>query len=240
MHCKIIRDLLPLYHDEAASEESRALVDEHLKTCAVCKKELEDIRESVKEKQAPSTRQPMANGLKLLQKGLRRKTLVRTVIAVLCALVLVSGLTYGLFFYETPVPYQEIAESLTQPINSALDCITQIKGHKSISVFGKDGALYICYFDTFWTRCISKPDGQLLLEIPIAPESSGIITVPGDFDFPITTLLVLPEPPEPPNPLIEMDKATKVYYYKGNISQFAHDEQAFAKAVASAVLLWEE
>lgn len=31
--CNIIEDLLPLYHDNVCSEESRAMVKEHLQTC---------------------------------------------------------------------------------------------------------------------------------------------------------------------------------------------------------------
>ncbi len=38
--CNVIKDLLPLYHDDICSEDSRLLVDEHLKHCEVCKQEL--------------------------------------------------------------------------------------------------------------------------------------------------------------------------------------------------------
>lgn len=31
--CRVIGDLLPLYADESCSDASRALVDDHLKTC---------------------------------------------------------------------------------------------------------------------------------------------------------------------------------------------------------------
>lgn len=37
MNCGIIRDLLPLYHDGVCSPESRAEVEEHLKTCPECR-----------------------------------------------------------------------------------------------------------------------------------------------------------------------------------------------------------
>lgn len=36
--CKIVEDLLPLYHDKVCSQESNALVEEHLKECENCKK----------------------------------------------------------------------------------------------------------------------------------------------------------------------------------------------------------
>lgn len=38
--CEIVRDLLPLYHDEVCSEASRRLVEEHLRGCAACRAEL--------------------------------------------------------------------------------------------------------------------------------------------------------------------------------------------------------
>ena len=46
MECDVIRDLLPLYADEACSEKSRALVNEHLLDCADCRAMLEKIKET--------------------------------------------------------------------------------------------------------------------------------------------------------------------------------------------------
>ena len=41
LSCQVVRDLLPLYHDGVCSKDSRALVEEHLKTCPACRAELE-------------------------------------------------------------------------------------------------------------------------------------------------------------------------------------------------------
>ncbi len=38
--CRVIGDLLPLYADESCSDASRALVDEHLKSCPRCRETL--------------------------------------------------------------------------------------------------------------------------------------------------------------------------------------------------------
>ena len=43
MDCEIVRDLLPLYHDGACSQASRAAVEAHLKTCPACRAELRDM-----------------------------------------------------------------------------------------------------------------------------------------------------------------------------------------------------
>ena len=46
LECEVIRDLLPLYADEACSEQSRKLVNEHLLDCADCRDMLQKIREN--------------------------------------------------------------------------------------------------------------------------------------------------------------------------------------------------
>ena len=52
MGCGVIQDLLPLYVDGAAGEESRALVEEHLRSCPVCRRELEQLRGQAEEPKA--------------------------------------------------------------------------------------------------------------------------------------------------------------------------------------------
>ncbi len=47
MSCEIIRDLLPLYHDGVCSDESKALVEEHLVVCGNCKADLEAMNDKL-------------------------------------------------------------------------------------------------------------------------------------------------------------------------------------------------
>lgn len=44
--CNVIEDLLPLYVDDVASEDSRTLIDEHLKECEKCKRALNHMKEN--------------------------------------------------------------------------------------------------------------------------------------------------------------------------------------------------
>ena len=46
MDCDVIRDLLPLYADDACSEKTRALVNEHLLDCAECRDVLQKLKET--------------------------------------------------------------------------------------------------------------------------------------------------------------------------------------------------
>ena len=42
--CSVIADLLPIYAENLASTESRALVEAHLQTCTDCRKRLEKLK----------------------------------------------------------------------------------------------------------------------------------------------------------------------------------------------------
>lgn len=43
MNCDVVKDLIPLYIDGCCSDESKIIVEEHIKSCNTCKKLLEDM-----------------------------------------------------------------------------------------------------------------------------------------------------------------------------------------------------
>ena len=47
LSCNVARDLLPLYHDGVCSDESRALVEEHLDGCPDCAGILKELQGEV-------------------------------------------------------------------------------------------------------------------------------------------------------------------------------------------------
>ena len=47
MKCKIICDLLPMYIDEVCSDETKEVVEEHLKTCSECRREYEQMKAEI-------------------------------------------------------------------------------------------------------------------------------------------------------------------------------------------------
>ena len=42
--CDVIKDILPLYIENIASEDTRVLIEEHVDECEDCKKELEEMK----------------------------------------------------------------------------------------------------------------------------------------------------------------------------------------------------
>ncbi|MBP3479185.1 MAG: zf-HC2 domain-containing protein, partial [Oscillospiraceae bacterium] len=45
--CKVIEDMLPIYYDGVCSNESAALVEEHLRDCTDCSKLFTEFRSEI-------------------------------------------------------------------------------------------------------------------------------------------------------------------------------------------------
>ena len=52
--CDIVQDLLPLYYDNACSEESRRFVEKHLPGCNDCQKMYNELKEKAKTEEIPA------------------------------------------------------------------------------------------------------------------------------------------------------------------------------------------
>ena len=92
--CRVIEDLLPLYHDQVCSPESGAMVEEHLKECDRCSKLLSELQEDAKSATIHEAAPLKAIGA-AWKKSKKRSFLKGTLIAVLLCAVL-FGAYYGL------------------------------------------------------------------------------------------------------------------------------------------------
>lgn len=88
MDCKIVQDLLPLYHDGVCSQESRAAVEEHLAGCAACRQLLADMDAPLPEAEEKKTEEDAAVVERIAREWRRlwRRTLLTgvAVVLVLC------------------------------------------------------------------------------------------------------------------------------------------------------------
>ena len=107
MKCEIIKDLLPLYHDDVVSKESRELIDEHLKTCEECRKYLDSIRLELTTKKQVKTAQPLADSLRRIKQKLWRKNVIIAAVSVLCSIAVLFGAFAYATIYDTYIPYSD-------------------------------------------------------------------------------------------------------------------------------------
>jgi hypothetical protein len=90
--CEIIKDLLPLYHDDVCSKETRVLVEEHITGCAACREELIGIS---KQFDYPRIKPDEAKPIKAIAAAWKKdkaKAFIKgTVIAVVISAVVFGG-----------------------------------------------------------------------------------------------------------------------------------------------------
>lgn len=99
LSCEIIKDLLPLYQEGLCQEETRQLVEEHLKNCPTCTTMLDttvyDLPATLE------TNEASAHVLKGVKKSLKRKRIQTAIVSVLvAALVIIPGYHFYLNSYD--------------------------------------------------------------------------------------------------------------------------------------------
>lgn len=94
--CDVIQDLMPSYIDGILSEDSRALVEEHMGTCQECRKMLEIMKEE-QGKEQNQMRLSAATLKKIRKKLIVRRVLTATVAVILTLIVAAEGYNHWYF-----------------------------------------------------------------------------------------------------------------------------------------------
>ena len=125
--CEVIRDLLPLYVDEVVSEESRELIEEHLKECEECRASLSLLREDLPEAANTDFADEAASLRKIKRRMIRNRILIVMItlgfaiaaMAVIGAMKLTdySGSLEENVSYQLPAGYEEVTTTSTDPAN---------------------------------------------------------------------------------------------------------------------------
>lgn len=229
--CEIIRDLLPLYHDDVCSNESRTVVGEHLSECDDCKKNLESMNSDfILNDIEKSTEQAKFDILKGIRKKLFQKNVIISAVSALCAIgVLLGGFSF-IFHYQMPISYKAELLSVDKADDGVIDIIFNGDDYyssygltKTIEIDGKEqNFVYIYYTDSIWTKYYSKPHNNEVYQFSIG---NSIMVDYGKNGEAIQS---------------ERD-ITAVYYLIGDyrdLIQMSNEE--FSKASQNAILLWEK
>ena len=91
--CNVIQDIMPLYVDEIVSEDTKKLVEEHLKECEDCRKEMEKMRAKII---LPNKKKINQAEKELFQK-LKHRLINRRIAAAILGAILVCALLAGVY-----------------------------------------------------------------------------------------------------------------------------------------------
>ena len=162
--CKIIEDLLPLYHDGVCSEESKIVEREHLKDCERCKDFLNTITNETFEMDVNSNiEESRVNSLKLLKKRLLRKNIIISLLSIVGSIVILCGGNYLLFHNDHPISYEAGLVDVSMAEDEVIDIYFKGKDYyksyaltKTIKTDGVEQDIVLIYFtETPWTKYFS-------------------------------------------------------------------------------------
>lgn len=88
--CALVRDLLPLYHDQVCAPESRAAVEEHLKDCEACQRVCRALGD------APGEGAPACSLEAAALRQVKKRIRLRYIFIAVCVLLLCVGGGAGL------------------------------------------------------------------------------------------------------------------------------------------------
>lgn len=106
--CSMIKDLLPLYHDEVCSDESKEIVEHHLFACEGCNKYYEKMKASSEMfKEMSIDEKADFRTIKSIKKKLKRDKIITTIVSLGIGMVLVFGFFKFMNSYIVPIEYSE-------------------------------------------------------------------------------------------------------------------------------------
>ncbi|MCH5198148.1 MAG: zf-HC2 domain-containing protein [Oscillospiraceae bacterium] len=173
--CNIIRDILPLYAEDMVSSDTLDFVEEHLKTCEECKKELKKAKE-------PQPVQYTSNSATLV--NLSRKLKIKKLQTVALTAVFITAIFVSAFAALDAPIYFPYSDNLITP--------EQLGGEGMLLTFDEkiteinytvynapDGDLYYCDIEAWtslWDKWFSKEKGKLSAAVT-TEENKPIIAV---------------------------------------------------------------
>lgn len=88
INCNIIRDVLPLYADGVVSDETKEMIDNHIKTCAACRAELTAMKKDFTIPDSEKVQMAQANSLKKIKKKQKIRVISAVIVTALLMVIL--------------------------------------------------------------------------------------------------------------------------------------------------------
>lgn len=158
LSCNVIQDILPLYIDNAVCDDTRLLVEEHLRECENCSRYYKALQEELLLPVDPGTKERDAEEIRSFKKYLTRKRLGTFFLSAASVLVLTVGIIIFMNRYTRPIDYQEAAFTLIEENEDEVLFKDGIRGnYRWNNVLDREtGVMTIQYEQSLWERWFEK------------------------------------------------------------------------------------
>lgn len=153
--CEVVRDLLPLYCDDICSQDSRSLIELHLKQCSECRRLLRKMQlkcggsdrnhtDSMQEQQD----ERIVKNIAFVWKKSIIKSFLKGVLVTLCSCFILAGIYWALTrMVMVPFSSADIEAMVENITDDHIEIhVTIINGKKAVqgqTAFTEDGRCYI-------------------------------------------------------------------------------------------------
>lgn len=187
--CKLIQDLLPLYHDGVCSAESREIIAEHLSDCAECSKALKEIRGAeLVDVPADFVRETKkADSMKKIKRRLLRKQILISAAALAAAAAILFGVSLSLMLNGQTVNAENVSVHMIGG-----DIVCRLRGScpsgahiKNVKVSSDGGEKYYMFFsvnESKWDRLIMS--NNKYTELVLAFSETGAQSIERVYYYP--------------------------------------------------------
>lgn len=216
--CELIQDLLPLYLDGVCSNESKAVIEQHLLECSACKEYYAAMRETNKLAAAShdeaQERQKAASFQAVKKRLLRKQVLITAasiIFLMLLAFIAASTLRrcVNIVDYKNNISVSMVDGSLIGRLQGSQETYLKMK-QVSVSENGQqENYLFFYVSETKWDSLTTS--SQVFSEYTLCPADKGA------------------------------DQIDYVYYYTGDYTGIeSMSQEALRQVINEAVLLWSK
>ncbi|MBQ9679190.1 MAG: zf-HC2 domain-containing protein [Ruminococcus sp.] len=163
INCNVIGDLLPLYADEVVSEDTKALVEEHLAECADCAEKYAQMKREIELNIGLKAVEAEKQAILAAKKKIRKKRIVTAVVSCIIGVIVIVAVVFILNNIRIPAVYEKERFKVdVREVGGAecmyLDYTGRMYTYDQYEVF--DGEKLIWYVDIYSTPWSNLFDGE--------------------------------------------------------------------------------
>lgn len=214
--CDVINDILPLYADEVVSEDTRAIVEEHLAECEKCTAKYRQMKSEIDMEISLKAAEAEKKAMLAAKKRIRNKRIMTAVVSGIIGIIVIMAAVFTMNSIRIPAKYEKENFNVDVREVSGAECMYleytgRMYTYDQYEVF--DGEKLIWYVDIYTTPWSNLFDGEndakkheLFLTTLDSPDSTPI---------------------------------DEVRYVEGDIWQTYSPTRDYEKLIEDSVLLWE-
>lgn len=157
INCNVIQDILPLYIDDTVSDDTKALVEEHLQKCDCCRRLYNELQEEIMVPVEPKDDDKEIKELQNFKKFLLKKKIRTILLSVVGSIICLASIIIYMNQHITYINYKDAGITICKEDSDSVYYKTEIRGNynQEVSLDEETGIGTICFKQSLWDRYVA-------------------------------------------------------------------------------------